>query len=51
MKKWEYQVVVMPSRPDNCAKVLNEWGDDGWELAWMDKKEHGTVIAYFRRPS
>ena len=43
MTAWEYAAV--PLLPHNTKQILDNWGDDGWELvAVVDN------VAYFKRP-
>lgn len=49
MTKWEYATV--PVIPHAAAEILNNWGDDGWELvAVYSPPEVGGLVAYFKRP-
>lgn len=34
MEKWEYQIVWI--NPSELKKMLNEWGNNGWELCSID---------------
>jgi len=48
MTKWEYKTVPIP--PHIAAEVMNNWGDDGWELVCVfSPPEVGGTIAYFKR--
>lgn len=45
MKKWEYQQVEPSSLIDpgmTAVDVLNDLGDDGWELVYVTKKHPGA---------
>ena len=43
MQKWEY--VTVPLLVHATKQILDNWGDDGWELvAVVDN------VAYFKRP-
>ena len=49
MKKWEYASV--PVIPHAAQEILNNWGEDGWELvAIFSPPDVGGVVAYFKRP-
>jgi hypothetical protein len=49
MKKWEYASV--PLIPHAAQEILNNWGEDGWELvAVFSPPDVGGVVAYFKRP-
>ena len=48
MTKWEYQVAPIPLY--NEALMLNNFGEDGWELVFIDKNENGGMIAFLKRP-
>ena len=47
MTKWEYQVAPIPLH--NEALMLNNFGQDGWELVTLLEGPSGTV-GYFKRP-
>ena len=48
MEKWEYSSV--PLVPHAIAEILNNWGDEGWELVqvYIPGDVPGTV-ALFKR--
>ncbi len=48
MTKWEYQVAPIPLH--NEALMLNNFGQDGWELVTLIPSPQGNDIAYFKRP-
>ncbi|GAC1363034.1 MAG: DUF4177 domain-containing protein [Actinomycetota bacterium] len=49
MTKWEYATVPIP--PHVAAEILNNWGEDGWELVCVfSPPDVGGVVAYFKRP-
>ena len=48
MTKWEYASV--PLLPHNTKQILDNWGDDGWELVAVHTAEVGGTIAFFKRP-
>lgn len=47
MTTWEYATVPLP--PHNTKQVLNNWGEDGWELVTVHTAEVGGTIGYFKR--
>ena len=46
--RWEYATV--PLLPHNTKQILDNWGDDGWELVAVHTAEVGGTIAFFKRP-
>ena len=49
MNKWEYASV--PIIPHAAQEILNQWGEDGWELVTVfSPPDVGGVVAYFKRP-
>jgi hypothetical protein len=48
MTAWEYATV--PLLPHNTKQILDNWGDDGWELVAVHTAEVGGTIAFFKRP-
>lgn len=48
MTKWEYQVA--PVLNHVAAQILNNFGQDGWELVTLVPGQGGNDIAYFKRP-
>ena len=48
MTKWEYQVA--PVLNHVAAQILNNFGQDGWELVTLIPGQGGNDIAYFKRP-
>jgi hypothetical protein len=48
MTKWEYQVAPIPLH--NEGLMLNNFGQDGWELVQMTTNAQGGLIAFFKRP-
>lgn len=49
MTKWEYATVPVP--PHVAAEILNNWGEDGWELVCVfSPPDVGGTVAYFKRP-
>jgi hypothetical protein len=48
MTTWEYATV--PLLPHNTKQILDNWGEDGWELVAVHTAEVGGTIAFFKRP-
>ena len=48
MTKWEYQVA--PVLNHVAGQILNNFGQDGWELVTLIPGAQGNDIAYFKRP-
>jgi hypothetical protein len=48
MTTWEYATV--PLLPHNTKQILDNWGDDGWELVAVHTAEVGGTVAFFKRP-
>lgn len=48
MTKWEYQVAPIPLH--NEAMMLNNFGQDGWELVQLQVNDQGGTVAFFKRP-
>jgi len=48
MQKWEYATV--PLLPHNTKQILDNWGEDGWELVAVHTADVGGTIAFFKRP-
>ena len=40
----------VPLLPHNTKQILDNWGDDGWELVAVHTAEVGGTIAFFKRP-
>src|SRR4029450_8336817 len=47
MTAWEYATV--PLLPHNTKQILDNWGDDGWELVAVHTAEVGGTVAFFKR--
>ncbi|GAB4009183.1 DUF4177 domain-containing protein [Nocardioides ultimimeridianus] len=48
MTKWEYQVA--PVLNHAATQILNNFGQDGWELVAVIPSPQGNDLAYFKRP-
>ena len=48
MNKWEYQVAPIPLH--NEALMLNNFGQDGWELVAIHRNDQGGLVAFLKRP-
>lgn len=48
MTKWEYRVISLSTEKAHDLRLLNDLGQDGWELAAIG----GTYghVAYLKRP-
>ena len=47
MTKWEYQVAPIPLH--NEALMLNNFGQDGWELVAIHTNAQGGLVAFLKR--
>lgn len=47
--KFEYLVRILPAHEDQLSKVLNQLGDDGWELISMTGLGKGVFKRSKRR--
>ncbi len=48
MTTWEYATVPLI---DHATKqILDQWGEDGWELVSVIISTSGGLVAYFKRP-
>ena len=49
MTKWEYATV--PLLTHATKQILDQWGEDGWELVQVVAGPDGTnLVAYLKRP-
>lgn len=48
MPAWEY--VTTPLVLHQEAKILNNWGIDGWELVAVQPGPQGGPVAFLKRP-
>jgi hypothetical protein len=47
MTTWEY--VTTPLIIHNTQAILNQWGEQGWELVQIVTGPEGGLVAYFKR--
>ncbi len=47
MTKWEYATV--PLIVHATKQILDQWGEDGWELVQVVTGEGGNLVAYLKR--
>jgi len=47
MRRWEY--VTTPLIIHNTQAILNNWGDEGWELVQVVTGPEGGLVAYLKR--
>ncbi|MBR7743409.1 DUF4177 domain-containing protein [Phycicoccus sp. BSK3Z-2] len=48
MQKWEYATV--PLIVHATKQILDQWGEDGWELVQVLTMPEGNLVAYLKRP-
>jgi hypothetical protein len=48
MQKWEYATVPLISHA--LQEILNQWGEDGWELVQVLESEATGTTGFFKRP-
>ncbi len=48
MQTWEYATV--PLIVHATKQILDQWGEDGWELVQVLAMPQGQLVAYFKRP-
>ena len=48
MTTWEY--ATAPVLIHSTQAILNNWGEDGWELVQVVGMPDGNLVAYFKRP-
>jgi hypothetical protein len=46
--KWEYATV--PLIVHATKQILDQWGEDGWELVQVLVMPEGNLVAYLKRP-
>jgi hypothetical protein len=47
MQKWEYASV--PLIVHATKQILDQWGEDGWELVQVLAMPEGNLVAYLKR--
>jgi hypothetical protein len=47
MQKWEYATV--PLIVHATKQILDQWGEDGWELVQVLTMPEGNLVAYLKR--
>jgi hypothetical protein len=47
MQKWEYATV--PLIVHATKQILDQWGEDGWELVQVLVMPEGNLVAYLKR--
>ena len=47
MQKWEYATV--PLIVHATKQILDQWGEDGWELVQVLAMPEGNLVAYLKR--
>lgn len=48
MQKWEY--FTAPIMIHATQQILNNFGEDGWELVHIAKNDQGGMVAFLKRP-
>ncbi|MCG7322167.1 MULTISPECIES: DUF4177 domain-containing protein [Arsenicicoccus] len=48
MTTWEYATV--PLIVHATKQILDQWGQDGWELVTVLQSGEGNLVAYLKRP-
>ncbi len=48
MQTWEYATV--PLIVHATKQILDQWGEDGWELVQVLAMPEGNLVAYLKRP-
>lgn len=48
MTKWEYASVPLISHA--LQEILNQWGEEGWELVQIQESAQTGTVAFFKRP-
>jgi hypothetical protein len=47
VQKWEYATVPLISHA--LQEILNQWGEEGWELVQVVESQSTGTTAYFKR--
>ena len=48
MTKWEYASVPLISHA--LQEILNQWGEEGWELVQVQESQSTGTVAFLKRP-
>jgi hypothetical protein len=48
VQKWEYATVPLISHA--LQEILNQWGEEGWELVQVVESQSLGMTAYLKRP-
>ncbi len=48
MTTWDY--ATTPLLIHTTQQILNNWGQDGWELVQVVTMPDGSLVAYLKRP-
>ncbi len=48
MNKWEYASVPLISHA--LQEILNQWGEEGWELVQVQESTQTGTVAFMKRP-
>ena len=48
MPTWEY--LTTPLVIHNTTAILNNWGEQGWELVTVQPGPQGGLVAFLKRP-
>jgi hypothetical protein len=48
VEKWEYATVPLISHA--LQEILNQWGEEGWELVQVVESQSTGTTAYLKRP-
>ena len=48
MQKWEYATVPLISHA--LQEILNQWGEEGWELVQIVESSATGTVGYLKRP-
>lgn len=48
MQKWEYATVPLISHA--LQEILNQWGEEGWELVQVVESQATGTTGYLKRP-
>jgi hypothetical protein len=48
LQKWEYATVPLISHA--LQEILNQWGEEGWELVQVVESQSTGTTGYLKRP-